>query len=168
MRPLSNAGYMQKRSKRRSVCNLRKKGGKFRDYSTSPVGLVCSVCGGGDGVEPFSLKLQNRFCHSLLWAFFCSFGSRCYLFVLFRQEFRQIYWVRRNPYRADITGYYFGGKQIEFPPPHRVQAPRPPQQNQTLKQQRSFRPNPSHRSLKRYLARLIPPRADSKAEVVPK
>jgi hypothetical protein len=92
-------------------------GGKFHDYSKFPKGLVCSVCDGRGGVEPFSLKLQNRF----LPYFAMGFVSILLLFLIYAlhlgiPQFDKVVGFA-GTLIGSITGYYFGGKHIESSTP---------------------------------------------------
>lgn len=62
-------------------------GSKWRDNTKSPKGLVCSVCSGAGSVEPFSLKLQNRFLPYFAMAF---------VFVLLAVVAGVLFWKREN------------------------------------------------------------------------
>jgi hypothetical protein len=96
-----------------AVC--AKKGRSFRDYSGSPMGLVCSVCSGEGSNEPFSLKIQNRF----LPIFAMTFVLLLLIFLGIT-----LFWANSSFDKViafagtligSITGYYFGGKQTDSP-----------------------------------------------------
>lgn len=92
-------------------------GWKFSDYSKTPKGLVCSVCKGAGSVDPFSLKLQNRF----LPFFAMGFVVLLLIFLavsLFvgQANFEKIIGFA-GTLIGSITGYYFGGKHIESSSP---------------------------------------------------
>ena len=97
-----------------SACAIcAKAGSKFRDYSQLPTGLVCSVCGGGGSVEPFSLKLQNRFLPFFAMGFvllLLIFLGICLFYA--NASFDKVIGFA-GTLIGSITGYYFGGKQIE-------------------------------------------------------
>lgn len=94
-----------------AVCS--RTGFRLRDYSAAPKGLPCSVCGGRGSVEPFSLKLQNRFLPFFAMGF-------VFLLLLFlavalysgTASFEKIIGFA-GTLIGSITGYYFGGKHIE-------------------------------------------------------
>jgi hypothetical protein len=97
-----------------SCATCSRKGSRYGDHSDAPKGLVCSVCEGRGSVEPFTLKLQNRFLP------FFAMG-----FVVLLLAFIAIAYFSNNgkgfetilgfagTLIGSITGYYFGGKQID-------------------------------------------------------
>jgi hypothetical protein len=75
--------------------------------------LPCFVCGGRGTVEPFSLKLQNRF---------LPFFAMGFVFLLLALVACAYFWGSASFDKiigfagtliGSITGYYFGGKHID-------------------------------------------------------
>lgn len=88
------------------------RGSKFRDDSIAAMGLPCLICEGRGSVEPFSLKLHNRF----LPFFAMIFVMFLLLFVagvcFFADEMFDKVIGFAGTLIGSITAYYFGGKPI--------------------------------------------------------
>jgi len=100
-----------------------KRGSKFRDYSDAPKGLPCSICEGKGSVEPFSLKLHNRF----LPFFAMGFVTLLLIFVALVCFLHPESFVNVIGFAAtligSITTYYFGGKPILSSAPQKKDQP---------------------------------------------
>ena len=86
---------------------------KYAKAGGSSKGLVCSVCDGRGSVEPFTLKLQNRFV-PLFSAVFVLLLLLIIAIAYFtdRKDLDKILGFA-GTLIGSITGYYFGGKNVD-------------------------------------------------------
>jgi hypothetical protein len=92
-----------------AVC--AKRGSKFRDYSEVAMGLPCLICEGRGSIEPFSLKLHNRFLPFFAMGFVTLLLFLVGYAVFADKSFDKVIGFA-GTLIGSITGYYFGIKPV--------------------------------------------------------